>query len=182
MKRNKAHATFVADPNKTGLVEKAFMPEAIAFLQKHFDIVLETGDSQLNYDGADFIVKNEGEGALTVDLKVCRFDSGFEVLTDARKKDYFGQWEHVLRQKNSDYVLFINKTGRFLVDYMTLYDKIDAVPHSEQFFLKKDTCQTAYKAKIHLDKADFKFIKPERRTADDKQAADDLLTKLKASS
>lgn len=180
IKRDKAHPAFLADQNKTGLVEKAFMPEATTFLQKHFKIVLPTGDCFANYCGADFACWDENDNMCLIDLKVCRYEKGFTVMADTRKKDFFGHWEHVLDQKISDYVLFINATGRFLVDYWTLYDKIYAVPTSKQFFLQNDSFHTAYKAYIHLDKADFNKFIPEKRIKVDKQAADSLLAQLRA--
>ena len=148
-KYNKAHSAYMRykDTNGTNCVEAEYLEEAIRTLQTMFPgfSIITVPDHVLNYLGADFIVTNDKE-MYTVDLKVCQNNTGTYVTSDMWKHDATGNLYPALDDKITDYLLFRNKTGYYLVNP----DKLPLVPQEYCFYLKRDLYRTTLKATINI--------------------------------
>lgn len=148
-KYNKAHPAYMRnkDTNGTNCVEAEYLEEAIRTLQTMFPgfSIITVPDNVLNYLGADFIVTN-GKKMYTVDLKVCQNNTGTYVTSDMWKHDTIGNFYPALDDKITDYLLFRNKTGYYLVNP----DKLPLVPKEYCFYFKKDLGRTTLKATVNI--------------------------------
>lgn len=149
-KRQKARAAFLRHrfTNETNNVELANNELAKKFLKNYFDEVYETGDSFLNFLGADyFCVKDDT--AFTVDLKVCKNCPLTNIMIDVYKCDD-DEWHSVMDNKLTEFYLYVTQDYFILLDREQMIQVLSKVKDEDTFFLPRDLYHTTRKAVIDV--------------------------------
>lgn len=148
-KYNKAHEAYLKykDNNRTNSIEASFLPEVVAKLKEIFPDcnIITLGDNILNYLGIDIII-DDGKRQMFMDLKVCQYCHGNEVIIDAYKHDDKGNWFPASDVKLNDWFCFLNADNIIIIP--ASFIKIP--PIDECWFYKRDLYKTTKKANINL--------------------------------
>lgn len=148
-KYNKAHEAYLQykDTNGTNNIEAQYLPEVVDKLKELFPNcnIITLGDNILNYLGVDIII-DDGKQQMFLDLKVCQYCHGKEVVVDAYKHDKNGNWFPAQDVKLNNWFCFLNADNIILVPSSFI-----KIPPMEQcFFYKRDLYKTTMKATIDL--------------------------------
>lgn len=149
-KRQKARTAFLRHrfTNETNNVELANNELAKKFLKNYFDEVYSTGDSFLNYLGADyFCVKDDV--SFTVDLKVCKNCPSTNIMIDVYKHDG-DEWYSVMNSKLTEFYLFLTQDYFILLNREQMIQVLSKVKDEDTFFLPRDLYKTTKKAIIDV--------------------------------
>ena len=140
-KYNKAHSAYLKykDTNKTNVTEAQFLPIILQYKKQIFgekDIMFMP-DCFMNYLGAD-IITSDGS---VIDIKVCQYCRGTEVLIDAYSKP---NNHKTTEDKINDFYIFINHDNIIIVRREDIEKLIP--PIEKCFYMKRDLYKTKLKA------------------------------------
>ena len=145
-KYEKAHSAYLRykDINKTNATEAQFLPIILQYKKQIFgekDIMF-IPDCFMNYLGAD-IITSDGS---VIDIKVCQYCRGTEVLIDAYSKP---NNHKTTEDKINDFYIFINHDNIIIVRREDIEKLIP--PIEKCFYMRRDLYKTKLKAIVDTE-------------------------------